>query len=125
MRATRLLGVIGGVCAIAVAAPASGAGKDSILLCANWGGARHPDTASMAVSYRDLDLRLLEGRRALKNRIEAAANQLCWKVVDTRFLADQMACRGEAIYAVRDQVRLAELQASAAGPPAAAPSAGR
>jgi len=110
MRVIRLFGVIGAICAYASAVSASGTGDESIVLCARWDG-RHPETASMAVSHEDLDLRLPEARKALNARIEAAAHQLCWRVVDSHFLADQVSCRGEAIYRVRDQVRRAEWRA--------------
>jgi UrcA family protein len=113
MHAIRLFGVIGAICAYASAVSASGTGDESIVLCAGWGD-RHPETASMAVSYEDLDLRLPEARKALNARIEAAAHQLCWRVVETRFLADQISCRGQAIYDVRDQVRRAEWRAESA-----------
>jgi UrcA family protein len=74
---TILGGLCIGVAAIAVAAPAS-AQNDEIIVQGHYGrDLQDAPSASMPVSYADLDLTTPEGQDLLTHRIQHAASYLC------------------------------------------------
>jgi UrcA family protein len=77
---TLLGGLCIGVAAIAVAAPASAQG-DEIVVRGHYGrDIQDANSASMPVSYADLDLSSPDGQYVLDHRIRHAARYLCDKL---------------------------------------------
>jgi UrcA family protein len=94
---------------------------------------RYPDrdanSLSEVVSYRDLDLTTEAGRDILKDRVRAAAHDVCWRLGESGSTSSALlpSCEQQAVDSAREQVRTAYAMASSqlyAVVPVAPPPAG-
>jgi len=131
--------IVAGValCAGAVAAPAAAQPRDQppvvvdeLTVTGRYGVGAEVRALSAAVSYRDLDLTTEEGRDALRQRVRAAAYDLCRRLGEAGAGDTPLApsCERGAIDSAREQERLAVANAvprayAVVPPPAPQPEA--
>jgi UrcA family protein len=108
------------------AAPAFAQNIEQLTVTGQWNGRGEPPASlSRVVSYDDLDLRLVSDQRALHERIQNVARDICDELGEARPDRTNLgrSCEDNAVAGAMSQVRVAVADAMARGGPAYAVAA--